>query len=142
MTVLWLRFLNELKHGECDISADLMNDKYISKAISLCEEGAFSQEELVAYEYYWDIIRTEKSVHDDAKQEGMAKGIAKGREEGLAEGIEKGREEGKAESLEKIVVNSFKNGCSIDFISSIIDLSNDEIMSILQKNRFFSLSKS
>jgi predicted transposase/invertase (TIGR01784 family) len=52
----------------------------------------------------------------------------------LAEGIEKGREEGIAETIEKTVVKSFKNNFSVEGISSITDLSNDEIISILQKH--------
>jgi predicted transposase/invertase (TIGR01784 family) len=162
MAVLWLRFLNELKEGECIISEDLLKDEYISQAIALCEEGKFSEAELAAYDYYWDIISTEKSLLATSKTEGLEKGLAKGREEGLEEGMAKGREEGleeglakgrekgleeglakgrekgleegMAKGLEKTVVRSFKNGSSIDFIASITDLSNDEIISILRKH--------
>jgi hypothetical protein len=80
----------------------------------LCEEGAFSETELIAYERNWDVIRRENAI----------------RETNIKEGMEKGR----AESIEKTVVKSFKKGSSIDFISSITDLSNDEIISILQKH--------
>jgi len=57
--------------------------------------------------YYYEM--RQKAIHDqvslvnDAKEEGLAEGIAKGRAEGkaegLAEGLAKGRVEGKAEGL-------------------------------------------
>jgi predicted transposase/invertase (TIGR01784 family) len=56
----------------------------------------------------------------------MKKGIIIGEERGII----KGRQEEK----EQTVVKSFKNGASIDLISSITDLSKEEIVSILQKH--------
>jgi hypothetical protein len=51
------------------------------------------------------------------------------------EGIEIGKGIGREEGLENIVVKSFKNGTSLEFISSITDLSIEVITSILQKNK-------
>lgn len=138
MTVLWLRFLKEIKEGNSVVSDDLLENEYIRKAIKLCEEGAFSRAELDAYDRYWDIIRTENTVRKAGIMEGMEKGIKQGRAEGLVEGMEKGRAEGLVEgqtkAIEKTVVKSFTGGASIDFISSITDLSEDGVISILQKH--------
>jgi predicted transposase/invertase (TIGR01784 family) len=119
MAVLWLRFLKETdakKHIVPD--AELMENEYIRKAIELCEKGAFTEEELLAYDEYWDIVRTENSMLYVERIEG--------RKEGKIEGIK--------EKEESVVIKSFKNGASLDFISSITDLSNDEITSILKKH--------
>jgi predicted transposase/invertase (TIGR01784 family) len=159
MAVLWLRFLKEIKGDRyIEPAQELVENEYIRQALELCEEGAFSETELMAYEHYWDVIRRENATREtnikegldkglakgmkkgrkEGQEKGLAKGmkqgLAKGREEGLVEGIEKGREE----LIEKTVVKSFKNNFSIEAISSITDLSNDEIISILQKHNLMS----
>jgi predicted transposase/invertase (TIGR01784 family) len=84
----------------------------------LCEEGAYSDKEKLAYERYWDVIRKERSALADSRAEGKVEG----------------KVEGRAEEKEQTVLNSFKNNLSIDIISSITDLSNDEVVSILKKH--------
>ncbi|HRU38200.1 MAG TPA: DUF4351 domain-containing protein, partial [Thermotogota bacterium] len=53
--------------------------------------------------------RSEKmqTIADMLRQEGMEKGILKGREEGLENGIIKGREEGREELLWKLIAKKF-----------------------------------
>ena len=46
---------------------------------------------------------------------------------GRKEGEEKGREEGKMDTL----INFFKNGAGLDLISKAVDMSIDEVKSIL-----------
>ncbi|MDR2287421.1 MAG: Rpn family recombination-promoting nuclease/putative transposase [Prevotellaceae bacterium] len=154
MAVLWLRFLREIKEYEyIEPAVELMENKYIRQAIELCEEGAYNENEKLAYERYWDTIRKEKTALADSRAEGKAEGIEIGRAEGIetgraegietgraegietgrAEGIETGEKRGKAEEKENTVIKSFKNGVSLDIISSITDLSNDEINTILKK---------
>jgi predicted transposase/invertase (TIGR01784 family) len=133
MTILWLRFLNEVEENKNTVPQDLLANKYIRKAIELCEEGALTPAELYEYDKYWDIVRTEKSALKDA----TTKGEEKGHKKGLVEGLEKGRKEGLAEGIEKIVVNSFKNNLSIEVISLATQLSQNEIISILQKHQLY-----
>jgi predicted transposase/invertase (TIGR01784 family) len=131
MAVLWLRFLKEIKEKTyIEPAPELMANKYIRKAIEICEEGAYSDAEKQAYEKYWDIIRTESAVREVDKAEGIEIGKAEGIEIGKTEGIEIG----KTKAKENIVVKSFKNGASIDFISSITELSNNEVISILKQH--------
>jgi predicted transposase/invertase (TIGR01784 family) len=134
MAVLWLRFLKEIRENEyIEPAPELMENDYIRKAIELCEEGAFNEAEIRAYERYWDSIRKEKAALADSRAEGKTEGKAEGKAEGIeigrTEGIEIGEKRGKA----KTVVNSFKNNLSIEIISSITQLSNDEVVSILKK---------
>jgi predicted transposase/invertase (TIGR01784 family) len=77
------------------VSPDLLDEENIHQAVDLCEEGAFSEGELAAYDRYWDIVRTEKSVEFD--------NINKGIEQGLEQGLEQGRAEGKTEVAKKLL---------------------------------------
>jgi predicted transposase/invertase (TIGR01784 family) len=132
MAVLWLRFLREIKGDEyIEPAPELMENTDIRKAIELCEEGAFTEKERLVYEQYWDGIRKAKSEITDAWNDGNAKGEKRGIEIGKTEGIEIG----KVEEKENIVVKGFENGVSLDIISSMTGLSNDEVNAILKKHK-------
>jgi flagellar biosynthesis/type III secretory pathway protein FliH len=155
MTVLWLRFLKEIEDDKyIEPAPELMENEYVRKAIDLCEFGAFTDAELEAYDKYWDAIRIEKSLVTEGRMEGLKEGLEKGRqegleeglekglekgreeglEEGLKEGLEKGLEKGRQEGLETFVINSFKNGLSVEIISTITGESTDAVISILKRN--------
>jgi predicted transposase/invertase (TIGR01784 family) len=123
MAVLWLRFLTEIEEKTKVAPAELLDNAEIQEAITLCEEGAFSEEELAIYDQYWDSVRTEKSVIVDAEMKGEAKG--------RAEGLEKGR----AEELEKIVLTAYQNKFSTEQIQTFSNLSKDDILEILKRNK-------
>jgi predicted transposase/invertase (TIGR01784 family) len=132
MSVLWLRFLREIKENEyIEPAPELMKNKYIRHAIELCEEGAYSDQDKFAYERYWDVIRKERSALSDSLAEGVRIGKAEGIEIGKSEGIEIG----KSEEKENTVLKGFKNGVSLDIISYMTDLSNEEVVSILKKHK-------
>jgi predicted transposase/invertase (TIGR01784 family) len=80
IAALWLRFLKEVHEGMSQLPDELANNEQISKAAALCEEAAFTPEELAAYEAYWDIIRTEKTIREAALAKGRAEGLAAGEE--------------------------------------------------------------
>ena len=61
----------------------------------------WNQIELLTYEQAEKRINDLHAVMMQKLDEGIAKGIAKGKEEGLAEGIAKGKEEGLAEGIAK-----------------------------------------
>ncbi|MDR0756979.1 MAG: Rpn family recombination-promoting nuclease/putative transposase [Tannerella sp.] len=143
MAVLWLRFLKEIEDSRyIEPAPELMENEYIRQAIEMCEVGAFTEAELYAYDRYWDVVRTEKSVRsasiregkEQGIREGLEKGLVEGRMEGLAEGRKEGLAEGRKKEKENTAVNGFKNGLSIETVSSITGLSEDETVSILQKH--------
>ncbi len=78
MMVLWLRFLTEIDANTQEAPTDLLNDPDISKALEEVKVSAFNEEELRAYDKFWDSVRVEKSLQHDSYQEGRAEGIAKG----------------------------------------------------------------
>jgi predicted transposase/invertase (TIGR01784 family) len=49
MAVLWLRFLKELEASET-VAEELLQEEEIKEAISICEVGAFTKEELAYYD--------------------------------------------------------------------------------------------
>jgi hypothetical protein len=58
MAVLWLRFLKEVGYAET-VDRELAEDQTIGMAVDICEEGAFTREELDVYDAYWDHVRIE-----------------------------------------------------------------------------------
>jgi predicted transposase/invertase (TIGR01784 family) len=99
MAVLWLRFLKEVTESLRVVPDELKENAEIRQALDMCEEGAFSDPELAAYDKYWDMIRVEKSFIFEYTEKGKAVGREVGRAEGLAEGKAEGLAEGKAEGL-------------------------------------------
>jgi predicted transposase/invertase (TIGR01784 family) len=120
MAVLWLRFLNEVKEHLLVVPDELKENEDIRRALDMCEEGAFTEAELAAYDKYWDIIRTENSMLAVSRIEGKA--------EGLAEGEAKGREE----SLINVVLNGRSKGFSTEQIQAITGLDNERILEIFR----------
>ena len=117
LAVLWLRFLKEVDESMTALPAELQENEHIRQAAELCEESAFTPEELAAYENYWDIIRTEIAVRESA--------LTKGRAEG--------RTEGRTEEKIETVVNSDKAGVPLETISTITGLTVEEIKKILER---------
>ena len=130
LMVLWLNFLNILNENTRELPPEMLENEFIRKAAELCERGAFTPEELEAYDKYWDIIRTEKSIREGARQEGLEEGRAEGRVEGRAEG----RAEGEIHALEQVVVDAKQNGFSLEQIQSFTKLPVEKIIEILKRN--------
>ncbi|MDR1103143.1 MAG: Rpn family recombination-promoting nuclease/putative transposase [Tannerella sp.] len=122
MAVLWLRFLQEVGEEMRVVPAELKKNREISRALDMCEEGAFTEAELYAYDRYWDSVRIQKSL--------IHGGELKGKAEGLAEGEAKGR----AESLINVVLNGKRNGFSVEQIAVITGLGEERISEIFRSN--------
>jgi hypothetical protein len=85
MAVLWLRFLREVDEKATAIDKELLDNEEINRAVELCQKGAFTPEELAAYENYWDRISIEVST----SRSSLARGIVIGDANGWARGEEK-----------------------------------------------------
>ena len=154
MQVLWLRYLTEIEENTKSIPQELLDNPNINKALTVVEESAYTPEQLLGNDKFWDIIRTEKTYYGSALRrglaeghakgraegiaEGRAKGIAEGRAEGIAEGHAKGIEEGRAEGIEegraeeraKVVLNMRSMGLSDEMIAQATSLTLEEIRKI------------
>jgi predicted transposase/invertase (TIGR01784 family) len=142
MAVLWLRFLKEVEEKLHVVPAELKENADISRAIEMCEEGAFTEAELYAYDRYWDSIRIEKSLiyggmiegRAEGRKEALEEGLEEGRKAGLAEGLAKGRTEGEEKSLITFVLNGRRNGLSTEQIQAITGLGGEKITEILHSS--------
>jgi predicted transposase YdaD len=85
LMALWLRFLKEVGENMKSLPPEMQENEDIRQAAELCEEGAFTDIELAAYEKYWDIISYEKTLYRSALLKGEAKGEAKGMAKGNTE---------------------------------------------------------
>jgi hypothetical protein len=138
MAVLWLRFLQEVGEKMRVVPAELKENREISRALDICEEGAFTEAELYAYDRYWDSIRIQKTLILGGKLEGRAEGKlegrAEGKVEGLAEGLAKGEAKGREKSLINVVLNGRRNGFSVEQIEVITGLNEERILEIFRLN--------
>ena len=62
MQVLWLRYLTEIDEKTKEIPAELLANPEIAKAVSEIEESAYTEEELLGYDEFWDLVSVEKTL--------------------------------------------------------------------------------
>ncbi|WP_455630585.1 Rpn family recombination-promoting nuclease/putative transposase, partial [Parabacteroides sp.] len=123
MQILWLRYLTEIDEKTRVAPDELQENPDISKALTILEESAFSDEELARYEGFWDMVSVEKTLYNS----GWRKGVAEGKAEGLAEGKAEGLAEGKAEAILQTAANLKRLNIPIEVIAQSTGLSVEEI---------------
>ena len=123
IAALWLKFLKEVGEEMTSLPDELAENDQIRKAAELCEEGAFTPEELAIYEGYWDWVRIEKTIKEGS--------LAKGRAEGRAEGRVKGRAEGRTEGKMETALKMLEDGMSVANVCKYTGLSNQQIEELL-----------
>ena len=142
LQVLWLRYLSEIKNATETISPELFEVQEIREAIDLLKESAYSKSELLVYDRYWDSISIERTLLADSFIEGLQIGKSEGIAEGIAEGKMEGRIEGKIEGrmegIEQMIVNGFKAGGTVGFLSEMAQVSGDKVSEILKKHALIS----
>jgi len=122
MAVLWLRFLTEINANTTEIPAELKENPEINKALEELKITGFTEEELRAYDKFWDGVRVEKSLQHDSFQEGKV--------EGLEEGLAKGKAEGELQKSLSIAKNLLKMGMDTKQVTEATGLSEEEIQQI------------
>ena len=118
MAVLWLRFLTEIDRDTDEIPAELLENPETSKALKILEKSAYSEQELYAYEYYWDAVYNERGA--------IRHGYKQGHDMGLAEGLA----EGRAEERRANAVKMKAKGYAVEDIAEITGLSAEEIAAL------------
>ena len=114
LQVLWLRYLSEIQTATETISPDLLEVLEIREAIELLQESAYSRSEMLAYDKYWDSISIERSL--------------------LADSYIEGKQAGKVEGIELMIVNGFIAGITIDFLSTMAQISPEKVQEILRNH--------
>ena len=110
--------MTEVNESTASVPQELLDDPEISKAISIVERGAYSDEQLATYDKYRDMAATEKALIDGS--------FNKGREEGRAEGEEIGIRKTAIDNARKMKAKGF----SFEDIADITGLSISEIDSL------------
>ena len=101
MQALWLRFLTEIETNTRQAPQDLLADPQIRKALSIVEESAYTDEQLLGYDKFWDVISVEKTLFYSANRRGVKQGLAQGLAQGIEQGLAQGREQGLAQGIEQ-----------------------------------------
>ena len=79
MAVLWLRFLTEITTNTEHVADDLKESPEINKALEELETTGFTDAEIRAYEKMLDNIRVERTIQQDSFEQGVEKGMEKGK---------------------------------------------------------------
>ena len=69
MQVLWLRFLTEINENTLEAPDELLENPDVSEALKIVEVAAYTPEEMRAYDKFWDIVSTAKTLELARKQE-------------------------------------------------------------------------
>ncbi len=69
MQVLWLRFLTEIGHdGADEVSQDLLDNPQTGQALEIVRESAYSPAEMDAYDRFWDIVSSRRTIAADMER--------------------------------------------------------------------------
>lgn len=123
--VLWLRFLTEINEDTTIVPEELLDNPETSKALKEVEESAYTEQEIDAYEDFWDKLGAERLLLVDSNNISLEKGLALGREEGRAEGLAQGR----ADSLAEVARAMLAKGMDATTIFELTGLKDTDITS-------------
>lgn len=133
MAVLWLRFLTEIGKNTDRVPEELLASREISQAVKLVEESAYTREQLMGYDLFWDAVRVARTLaaapersYKAGREAGLKEGEAKGREAGLKEGEAKGLKAGKVATAR----NLKSMGLPAEQIAAATDLTPAEIAAL------------
>ena len=122
MMVLWLRFLTEIDRDTETVPHELLENPDTSKALRILEKSAYNEEDLRAYEYYWDAVYNERGAIRHGYKQGMERGMAQGMAQGKAQGIEDNRRDNarrmKADNMPLELIAKY-TGLSTEIINSL-----------------------
>ena len=101
LQVLWLRYLTEMEETTENPPEDLIQVPEIKEAIDHIRVSAFTKAELETYDKYWDSIRSERTLLEEAHEKGIEQGIEQGIDKRNIEIAKQMKENG--EPIEKII---------------------------------------
>ena len=119
MAVLWLRFLTEIDEQTKQAPQELLDNPETRKALKAVEESAMTQNELLAYEDFWDELGAERLLFVDSNRINREEGRTEGRAEGRAEGI--------IEGCAKVAKNLLNLGMALDEVAKVTGLDIETI---------------
>ena len=111
MAVLWLRFLTEIDEQTKQAPQELLDNPETRKALKAVEESAMTQNELLAYEDFWDKLGAERLLFVDSNRINR----------------EEGRTEGRAEGKAEVARNLLHMGMSVDDVAKACGVTKEEV---------------
>lgn len=131
MQVLWLRYLTEIDEKTRQVPEELLETPEINKALCELEESAFSEDELLVYDRFWDIVRTSRMFIDGAAKEGERRGLRigerRGFENGMKEGMKEGLEKGIRKGYMEVARRMKERGVPVETVAGMTGLSIEEV---------------
>ena len=109
---------------------ELLDNPEIGRALEEVEESAFTEEELLGYDHFWDMLGASRLLMIGSIRRGMKEGMEKGLGEGLKKGMEKGIAAGEQKERIKNARAMKESGIQTELISRITGLAPDEIASL------------
>jgi len=106
---LWLRFLTEINEKTKEIPQEFLDNEELLEAVSYVERGAYTKEQLEAYDKWKIDTMTARSMLSAAEAKG------------------------EAVNQKKVIDNGIRAGYSIDVISTITGLTSAEVMKIMEE---------
>ena len=129
-----LRLMKQIEEGEFRrVFEEFRTDKYGNYlgsivVYSLQNLNISSEEKNTYIDEFPEPIKSETMT---IAEQLYRKGVKEGKEQGVQEGLEKGMQLGIEKAQFEIIVKSFENGASIDFISNITGIPESKIKEIL-----------
>ena len=124
MQVLWLRYLTEINARTRKVPDELMAVPEIHRAVDELEESAFTDQQRLVYDKFWDMVSTSRTLINGAlrrgRREGMEKGLEKGLQKGMKRGMEKGVRQGMEQERLKIADRMRQLGLPEEIISQAV----------------------
>ena len=124
----WIYFL---KNGEVQ---DSFTAKGLVEAKEKLDEMKLSKEERAEYKGFLKNLR-DLASRQHTKMADAEDLIKKGEKKGIEKGIEKGIKKGKEEANTQAVLGLYENNIAINIISSSLQLSEEKILEIIEKNK-------
>jgi predicted transposase/invertase (TIGR01784 family) len=125
----WMYLLGHM-HEMVDIPENFQSPEF-KRLFILAEIGNFTASELKEYENSLKSMSDYYNIIDSAEKRAREEGLLQGRLMGLAEGRAEGHAEGRAEERRMVVQKLIASGMSVESVSKILQIPEDELKKML-----------
>lgn len=146
LKTLWLRFLTEIDENTESVPDALTDISEIKEALECVSKSAFSEEELLHYDSYWDAIRVEKAALEELEEKNILlnkeknEAVLKAQEAALkaqkaeSKAIEEQKQREMAENTIKSAVKQMHTkGLSLQELSQVFNLPVETIQKMIEE---------
>jgi predicted transposase/invertase (TIGR01784 family) len=130
MQVLWLRFLTEINENTKEVPTELLENAEVNEALEIVEIAAFSDEEMRAYDKFWDRVSSQRTYEEETKQKAEEEANRKAEErikQAIAEAEAKAKDKLKQKDIDTARKLKAMNVMTIEQIAEATGLTVEEI---------------